>query len=151
MSIIEAAPIRFVYDDGGRAAAGFKGTAGDCGARAIAIAAGLPYREVYDTINDLARRERTGKRKRRVSNARLGVHRVTMHRYLVGMLGAAWTPTMNIGSGCRVHLRADELPEGRLVVSLSRHYAAVVDGVLCDLDDCSRDGTRCVYGFWRLP
>ena len=28
----------WVYDDGGRAAAGFKGEAGDCGTRAVAIA-----------------------------------------------------------------------------------------------------------------
>jgi hypothetical protein len=27
--------VQFVYDDGGRAAAGFKGTAGDCAVRAV--------------------------------------------------------------------------------------------------------------------
>src|SRR5262245_46562233 len=31
-------PASFVYDDGGRAAAGFKGKAGDCVCRAIALA-----------------------------------------------------------------------------------------------------------------
>ena len=44
----------------------------------------------------------------------------------------------------------DELPMGRLVVSLSRHFAAVIDGLLHDNHDCSRDGTKCVYGFWRF-
>jgi hypothetical protein len=34
---------KFRYDDGGRKAAGFKGRAGDCVTRAIAIAAQLPY------------------------------------------------------------------------------------------------------------
>ena len=34
-------------DDGGRAAAGFKGGTGDCLVRAMAIASGQPYREVY--------------------------------------------------------------------------------------------------------
>jgi len=24
----------------------------------------------------------------------------------------------------------------------------VIDGVLHDTHDCSRDGTRCVYGYW---
>jgi hypothetical protein len=33
--------IPWVYDDGGRADAGFKGKAGDCVARAIAIAAAI--------------------------------------------------------------------------------------------------------------
>jgi hypothetical protein len=36
----------FVHDDGGRVAAGFKGHAGDCVVRAIAIATGIPYRQV---------------------------------------------------------------------------------------------------------
>ena len=57
---------------------------------------------------------------------------------------------MSIGSGCRVHLRADEPPPGRLIVKISRHYTAVIDGVIPDTHDASRGGTRCVYGYWRL-
>ena len=57
---------------------------------------------------------------------------------------------MSIGSGCKVHLRADELPSGRLIVSLANHVVAVIDGVLHDTHDSSRDGTRCVYGYWKL-
>ena len=37
---------------------------------------------------------------------------------------------------------------GRLVVSLSRHWTAVIDGVIFDTHDPSRRGTRCVYGYW---
>ena len=37
---------------------------------------------------------------------------------------------MHIGSGCKVHLRDGELPSGRLVVSVSKHMVAVVDGVI---------------------
>jgi hypothetical protein len=55
---------------------------------------------------------------------------------------------MTIGSGTRVHVRANELPKGRLILSLSRHYAAFIDGELLDNHDSSRDGTRCVYGYW---
>lgn len=142
--------IPFTFDDGGRAAAGFTGRARDCATRAIAIATGRPYREVYDAINQIALSERTGKRKRKVSNARTGVYRYAMHRYLSG-LGWEWTPTMGIGTGCTVHVREDELPAGRLILSLSRHYAAVIDGVLHDTQDCSRSGTRCVYGYWSAP
>jgi hypothetical protein len=142
--------IEFRYADGGRGAAGYKGEAGDCAVRAAAIATDTPYREVYDTLNDYAKRERRGKRKRGVSNARTGVYRTTLQRYLSD-LGWAWTPTMTVGSGCKVHLRADELPSGIIVVRLSRHYAAVKDGVLHDTHDCSRAGTRCVYGYWKAP
>ena len=35
-------------DDGGRAAAGYKGETNDCACRAIAIATGMPYQKVYD-------------------------------------------------------------------------------------------------------
>jgi hypothetical protein len=42
--------MKIVIDDGGRAAAGFKGSAGDCVCRAIAIASGRHYKEVYDRI-----------------------------------------------------------------------------------------------------
>ena len=64
-------------------------------------------------------------------------------------LGWQWTPTMRIGSGCKVHLRADELPAGRLVVSVSRHVVAVVDGVVHDTHDSTRGGSRCVYGYFE--
>ena len=37
----------FKYNDGGRAAAGYQGAAGDCVTRSIAIVTGLPYEEVY--------------------------------------------------------------------------------------------------------
>ncbi len=45
-------------------------------------------------------------------------------------LGFAWTPTMRIGSGCTFHLTDGELPTGRLVVAISNHYTAVIDGVI---------------------
>lgn len=141
--------IEFQYNDGGREAAGYKGDTGDCCARAFAIASGVDYQVIYDRINELAARERPAKRKRR-SHARTGVQRVTAQR-LADELGAVWFPRMHIGSGCTTHLTADELPtEGRYVLSLSKHYAALVDGVVHDtyLDD--RDGTRCVYGFWAF-
>lgn len=137
----------FVYDDGGRAAAGFKGTTGDCVCRAISIATQLPYREVYDLINELGRQERSSKRRSSKSSARTGVYKDTI-RKVMEHLGWTWTPTMQIGQGCTVHLKPEELPKGRIVVSLSRHSAAVIDGVLHDTYDSSRDGTRCVYGYY---
>jgi hypothetical protein len=42
--------MKYVYDDGGRLAAGFKGKTGDCVTRAIAIATEKPYQEVYDAL-----------------------------------------------------------------------------------------------------
>mgnify|MGYP001583988037 CR=1 FL=1 len=139
--------MKFQFDDGGRAAAGYKGSAGDCATRAIAVATGKQYQEVYDAINRIGATERTGARKRGVSNARTGVYKSSVRKYM-DSIGWKWTPTMSIGSGCRVHLRSEELPAGRIVLSLSKHYATVIDGVLHDNHDSSRNGTRCVYGYW---
>lgn len=140
--------IGYKYDDGGRAKAGYRGRAkGDCVARAIAIAASRPYQIVCDEIDALAIQERTGKRKRSKSSSQNGVWRSTSDKYLRS-LGWTWTATMTVGSGCKVHLCSEELPTGRIIVRVSKHYAAVVDGVVHDIYDPSRDGTRCVYGYW---
>lgn len=134
----------YVKDDGGREAAGFRGPARDCAARAYAIASGRPYAEVYDELNAIGQTERRAVKK---SGARTGVHAATMRRFMEGK-GWRWTPTMGIGTGCKVHIRASELPSGRLILSLSRHYAAFIDGTLRDTYDSSRGGMRCVYGYW---
>lgn len=145
---------QFIYDDGGRAAAGFRGTTGDCVTRAIAIATGLPYREVYDALHDAQRAYGETRRDRRAADIRRrgpsprnGVHRPIYEAYLRD-LGWGWTPTMQIGAGTTVHLRADELPPGPIIARLSRHVCAVIDGAVYDLTDPSRGGTRAVYGYF---
>ena len=131
-------------NDGGRATAGLRGAARDCATRAIAIAAQLDYLAVYDVLNSMTAPRRRGKRG---GSARTGVPKDVTRRYLAA-LGWRWTPTMGIGTGCKVHLRDGELPMGRLIVSVSRHLVAVIDGVIHDTHDCSRGGTRCVYGYY---
>lgn len=138
----------FTYNDGGRSSAGFKGTTGDCVTRAIAIATERPYAEVYSLVNKHASKERGSAKRRGKSSARTGVYKPTIRRVMES-LGWAWVPTMTIGSGCKVHLRAEELPKGRLVVSVSKHSVAVIDGVIHDIFDPSRDGARCVYGYFH--
>lgn len=132
--------ITWVQDDGGRAAAGFRGDAHDCVNRAIAIATGLPYKDVRGLIHETAGR----------ACANTGVDgKVT--RSVMAQLGWLWVPTMGIGTGCRVHLHREELPTGRLVCQVSKHVVAVIDHVIHDTHDPSRGGTRCVYGYWQPP
>ena len=135
------------YDDGGRALAGFKGTTSDCVCRAIAIGTGMGYKEVYDLINEFAKKERITKRNPKKSSARTGVSMKTAHK-VMAHLGWTWHPTMQIGSGCQVHLRDGELPYGTVIVRVSRHFTCVIDGVVYDTFDCTRDGDRCVYGYY---
>lgn len=152
--------MEWIYDDGGRAEAGFKGKTGDCVCRAISIATGKPYKEVYDLINEFAESERTGKRKKKKSNARTGVYKDTSRKVLKH-LGWTWIPTMKIGTGCTVHLNADELPSGTIIVKVTHHLVAVIDGVIHDTYNCSERGytvdgdgndittDRCVYGYYK--
>ena len=86
-------------------------------------------------------------------------------------LGFKWVPTMHVGQGCVVRLHPNELPQGRLVVRVSEHITAVIDGVIHDTWNPCRpirvtyrgqelnsnqwidDGflyseTRCVYGYY---
>lgn len=140
--------LKFQYHDGGRLQAGYKGKAGDCVTRAIAIVAELPYQQVYDMVNEFSLTEKTGKRKRGVSNARTGVYKDTIKKVMLS-LGFEWIPTMHIGQGCKVHLRADELPTGRILVNVSKHSVAVIDHILHDTYDCTRGGNRCVYGYYQ--
>lgn len=146
----------WVEDDGGRAAAGYKGSAGDCAVRSVAIAAEMPYREAYELIRSELASMTVRQRRGRSTSPRDGVPTKTMRR-LMPTIGLVWTPTMLIGSGCTVHLVADELPAGRLIVALSKHYCAVVDGVIRDTYDPNdrkagywpaSEGPRCVYGYF---
>ena len=56
--------MNFKYNDGGRSEAGFKGKTGDCGVRAIAIALGKSYKEVYNHVNHICKSEKPSKRRR---------------------------------------------------------------------------------------
>ena len=141
-----ATPLPWQYNDGGRAAAGFKGDARDCGARAIAIAARLDYRAVYDDLNRLGKE--MGATAGR-SSARNGLANVVFSRYLQDVLMWAWVPTVGIGQRERTHLAVGELPAGRIIARCSKHWVAVLDGTVQDTHDSTRDGTRMVYGYWH--
>ena len=170
--------MEFVYNDGGRAASGFKGRAGDCVCRAIAIVTERPYHEIYDRLAAGTGAQRASRRTaKRAASARNGINtKRKWFRDYMTELGFRWVPTMHIGSGCKVHLADGELPAGRLVVSLSRHYTAVIDGAVQDAYDPQREvhcikpdhggelksgewrnengicsiERRCVYGYWIL-
>ena len=145
--------MEFNFNDGGRAKAGYKGRTGDCVTRAVAIAAELPYKQVYDRLAEGNATQRVTKRmkksRRGVRTARNGINtkRKWFQDYMQS-LGFKSVATMGIGTGCKVHLKADELPKGRLICHVSRHSVAVIDGVINDTYNPSRGETRCVYGYW---
>lgn len=168
--------MQHVYNDGGRAASGYRGSAGDCVCRSIAIVSGLPYQEVYSRLAEGTGAQRASKRTaKRARSARDGINtKRKWFRDYMRSLGFRWVPTMRIGQGCRTHLADGELPSGRLIVVLSKHYTAVLDGVVHDTYDPQREvhcvkpdhggelkvgewrnvngicsiERRCVYGYW---
>jgi len=140
--------MKFIYDDGGRAAAGYSGTAGDCVCRAVAIATGRPYFMVHAELRKI------GWGERRIFRDEDGLYRsrsdtrYTLREYM-NDIGWRWVPIMKIGSGCTVHLRTGELPPApRLIARVTRHWVAVIHGVIRDTHDPSRGGMRCVYGYF---
>ena len=132
--------MEFIYNDGGRSKYFKAKNVGDCAIRAIAIATDKDYKEVY---NDL-------KKLNNGVSCRNGTPKKVDKKYLT-QLGWVWHPTMLIGQGCKVHLDANELPQGTLIVHLSRHLTCVKDGIIYDTYNCSRGERRCVYGYWTKP
>jgi hypothetical protein len=134
--------MKFNYNDGGRSAAGYKGHTGDCVCRAICIATGLPYQQVYEVLangNATQRKSKRTPKKGKTASRGINVRRKWFQEYMES-LGFEWTPTMLVGQGCKVHLTDGELPAGKLVVSVSKHYTAVIDGVINDTHNPSERG-----------
>jgi hypothetical protein len=148
---------RWVRNDGGRRAAGYDnaGDRGGCVPRAIAIASGLPYREVLDALTVATLRyvrrfprswvARWIKRSRggRGYDPAQGCYDEIYGPYLKS-LGWQYTPVDG-----RLHLRADEIAPGRLIVRVHRHLVAVIDGAIHDTHNSARAGCRPVIGYWR--
>jgi hypothetical protein len=144
----------FIFNDGGRKEAGYKGQTGDCVCRAICIITGKPYQEVYDVLANGHATQRKGKRRItaltgvRTAAKGISVRRQWFKKYMQS-LGFIWVPTMFVGQGCKVHLNADELPKGRLVISVSKHYTSMIDGIINDIYNPQRESGRCVYGYFK--
>ena len=89
--------LKLELNDGGRAMAGYKGEAGDCVVRSIAIVTGLPYQKIYDDLFKANEKFRNTSRtklarslKQRNDSPRSGTHRVVLKKYLA-QLGFQWS------------------------------------------------------------
>ena len=133
--------IAYRYDDGGRAAAGFRGKTGDCVVRAIAICAGEDYPSVYETMaehmkangyaasgNAYATRERKRKTPRR--RGELSARRVQDRVLEAYGFGKARLPAGERPTFTEAHRRY-----GDCIVGTTKHLAAIVNGALRDTFD----------------
>jgi len=127
--------MNFIFNDGGRSKAGYKGKAGDCGARAISIALGIDYQTAY---NELAQ---TNKDKGFTKSARNGIYK-DIYSDVLKRHGWVWhsAPKFN---GRKA--RCSDMPRGAVIAQQAGHYVAVIDGIPNDIWDCSN---KMVYGYW---
>ena len=117
--------IGYVFDDGGRKAAGFKGTAGDCVTRAVAILTGTDYRQVY---NDAAA---LNLESRGTRSARNGI----THKDRDKLCRDYGLVRIKIPKGPKpTYSQAYEMV-GDCIVKTRRHICAIVDGQLRDTFD----------------
>ena len=127
--------MNYKHNDGGREAAGYKGTAGDCGARAMAIALQLDYKSVYKELSQ------ANADNGRSKSARSGIMKDT-YTEVLKRHGWIWmkAPTFE---GRKA--RCSDMPKGRVIAKQARHFVAVIDGVANDSWNCTE---RMVYGYW---
>lgn len=146
----------FEYNTGGRDKYYKSLEVGDCGVRSICNATGKDYKEVYDTLNEIksnwGSKATKGNLKIRNGSVRDGLEVVVMKEYLENRLGWEWTATCGVGTGFLLRLNNEELlPDKTYILRVSKHYTVYKHGVLIDTYDCSREGTRGVYGYWSPP
>ncbi len=132
--------LEFIWNDGGRAAAGFVGLAGDCVTRAIAIATGTSYRDIYRELGEASKKSPRG-----------GVVTTVAETYLKQREWQYYRGSLS-------ELASAVLPKGVVIVQLadptqyrSGHFCTVIDHVVHDTWNASEDDELCVVGFWTPP
>lgn len=127
----------YKFNDGGRANAGYKGTAGDCVVRAIVIATDSDYQEMYNRMA-FGMKERGGEK-----SARNGVHK-DIYEAILKEFGFVWQSAPKFeGRKARTY----DMPKGNVVARQAHHLVAVVDGVANDIFDSTN---KMVYGYWMV-
>lgn len=124
----------FIRTDGGRMDAGFKGDAGDCVTRALALAFNQGYRQTYRELTELSV-EMSGGLDRSV---RHGVYPPVYHRYITER---GWEVYV-----CKpkTYLNALASVSGNFIAVIPRHVAYVSDGVVMDTWDSRKSKrTKC--------
>ena len=134
--------MEWIYHDGGRKEAGYKGDVGDCVIRSICIAMNRPYSFVYDHFKLMMETQQS---------PRNGVSR-KLYKPYIESAGWVWKSLIVFGQkGRRKRLVSEDLPMGTLIVSVADHLCTVKDGKLYDTFDSSEKGKTIVYGYFYKP
>lgn len=124
--------IGFVKDDGGRAAAGFKGRTGDCVTRATAIISGLPYKDIYTMMAEAnATSKQAAKKGKAQKTARNGIYRKDYEK----VFSTIGLTKVKLPQGPRPTYSEAYEAYGDCIVTTRGHMAAIKDGNLRDTFD----------------
>lgn len=128
--------IGYQYNDGGRADAGYKGKTGDCLTRAIAITLGLPYKEVYKRVSEMmgsAGYAKSGNAYTSYGKKRRGQRSAKKVQFDV--LESFGFRKADLGGGARPTYTEASEEYGDCIVTTTKHFAALKDGMLQDTFD----------------
>ena len=128
--------IGFTYDDGGRKAAGYKGSARDCVVRAYAILTGVPYPESYDLF-------KVGIKAFEFEAIQAGKLRRQLKYPSRGVYTAVWQKAFKDSGIVKVKRGRGPWPTyteayemaGNCIVTTNKHICAIIDGELRDTFD----------------
>lgn len=130
---------KFEKTDGGKAGSRRPKQTNDCTVRALALATELGYDAAYDLMAEAGRKcSRRFHFKKLANTGKANGYQFRWHSF-PAIKGQS---RMNLATFCESH------PQGRWVVRVAKHVAAVIDGVY--YDSFAERPDRCVYGAWEV-
>ena len=140
-------PKNYTYNDGGKSLTGRKGTAGDCGVRAMAIALELDYDYCYKVL------AQANKDAGRSKSARNGIYK-NVYEKVLNDHGWFWTSVPTITEwDDKIYFyksrkaRNKDMPKNKTIIaSMARHFVAIIDQEIHDIFDSS---SNMIYGYWE--
>ncbi len=132
---VHMSKLNFTYNDGGRAASGRKGSAGDCGVRAMSIALGIDYDTCYKEL------AQANKDNGRAKSVRSGIMK-DVYAAVLNSYGLVWHSAPKFDGR---KARCSDMPSGIVIARQAGHFVAVVNGNPQDTFDSSE---KMVYGYW---
>jgi hypothetical protein len=126
----------YVFNDGGKVAAGFKGSE-DCATRALAIALELDYKDARAILMKHSKMGRLGS-----GAISRGVYKEDLDSALRS-LGWKWVSVKKIAGR---KAKYTDIDSTRFIARMAKHFVAVVNGNILDTFDSS---DKMVYGYWE--
>lgn len=128
--------MKWKQNDGGRVQAGFEPTNGACVYRAIAIATGIPYKQVYEQLSLL----------NKISNPNSvgnGVSFDVLDKYMFS-IGWKWKELRK-----PIEPFSELMPKKTVVALATDHLVACIDGIFHDTYDFTEGKNRRIEGYYE--